>query len=53
MLVLLISLAVILKSVDERIVASYKVVLISEAFMLLSFGFSWIVKGEALLKDKK
>jgi hypothetical protein len=32
--------------------SAYSPVLISEALALWAFGFSWIVKGEAILKDK-
>lgn len=33
-------------------IESSKIVLILEAIMLLAFGTSWLVKGEAILKDK-
>jgi len=49
----LISLVFIKLTVDPKIIDEKKIVFIFEAVMLVSFGISWLVKGETIWRDPK
>jgi uncharacterized protein YacL len=44
---------VILFKVNEQIVEEKRIVFIFETIMVVSFGVSWLVKGETILRDPK
>lgn len=50
-LVSLVTMLVIFLAVADDIIIKYKIIFIVETIMLVSFGISWLVKGETLFKD--
>lgn len=49
---LLALLLILMLVADEGFIREKRIVLIIEALMLVAFGFSWLVKGETILKDQ-
>ena len=49
----LIAMIIIVLTVNEQIVEEKRIVFVFETIMLVSFGVSWLVKGETILRDPK
>jgi len=52
-LISIIALGIILLIVNKQIVEEKRIVFVFETIMVVSFGVSWLVKGETILRDPK
>jgi uncharacterized protein YacL len=52
-LISLIAMIIIVLTVNKQIVEEKRIVFVFETIMVVSFGVSWLVKGETILRDPK